>query len=51
MLLPSVASQVMITGADLPGSPPQWLGAVVLIGYGLAAGAIGTVLTTRRDVA
>ncbi|HEY4027944.1 MAG TPA: ABC transporter permease [Candidatus Dormibacteraeota bacterium] len=48
--VPSVASQVMITGADLPGNPPQWLGAAVLIGYGVVAGGIGTLLTQRRDI-
>ena len=50
VVVPSVASQAMISGGDIPGNPPQWLGAVVLIGYGVAAGAIGTVLTQRRDV-
>jgi ABC-type transport system involved in multi-copper enzyme maturation permease subunit len=48
--VPSVASQVMITGADLPGNPPQWLGAVVLIAYAVVAGTIGTLLTRSRDV-
>jgi ABC-type transport system involved in multi-copper enzyme maturation permease subunit len=48
--VPSVASQVMITGADLPGNPPQWLGAVVLVAYALVAGMIGTLLTRSRDV-
>ena len=51
VLIPSIASQLMISGADIPGNPPQWLGAVVLVAYGLAAGAIGTVLTERRDIA
>jgi ABC-2 type transport system permease protein len=50
VLLPSVASQVMITGADLPGNPPQWLGAVVLVAYALVAGSIGTLLTRSRDI-
>jgi ABC-type transport system involved in multi-copper enzyme maturation permease subunit len=50
VLVPSIASQAMIAGGDLPGSPPQWLGAVVLIGYGVVAGAAGTVLTVRRDI-
>jgi ABC-2 type transport system permease protein len=48
--VPSVASQVMITGADLPGSPPQWLGAVVLVAYAVVAGTIGTLLTRSRDI-
>ena len=50
VVVPSIASQVMITGGDLPGNPPQWLGAVVLVAYGVVAGAAGTLLTRRRDV-
>jgi ABC-type transport system involved in multi-copper enzyme maturation permease subunit len=50
VVIPSVASQAMISGGDIPGNPPQWLGAVVLIGYGVVAGGIGTLLTGRRDV-
>jgi ABC-2 type transport system permease protein len=48
--VPSVASQAMISGGDIPGNPPQWLGAVVLIGYAVVAGGIGTLLTRSRDV-
>jgi ABC-type transport system involved in multi-copper enzyme maturation permease subunit len=49
--VPSVASQAMISGGDIPGNPPQWLGALVLIGYGVLAGGVGTILTQRRDIA
>lgn len=50
VIVPSIASQAMISGGDIPGNPPQWLGAVVLIGYGVVAGTIGTLLTRSRDV-
>jgi ABC-2 type transport system permease protein len=50
VLVPTTASQLMISGTELPGSPPQWVGAVVLIGYAVVTGALGTVLTKRRDV-
>ena len=50
VVVPSIASQVMITGGDLPGNPPQWLGAVVLVAYGVVAGGAGTLITRRRDV-
>lgn len=50
VVVPSIASQVMITGGDIPGNPPQWLGAVVLVAYAIAAGTIGTLLTRSRDV-
>jgi len=53
--LPSVASQIMISadrvplGPDVLG-PPWWVGALVLIGYGLLAGTIGTLITRKRDI-
>jgi ABC-type transport system involved in multi-copper enzyme maturation permease subunit len=31
-------------------SPPQWVGAAVLIGYGLLLGAIGTLIIRKRDI-
>jgi ABC-2 type transport system permease protein len=48
--VPSIASSLMITGSKLPGNPPQWSGAAVLIGYALVTGAIGTMLVRRRDI-
>lgn len=50
VIIPSVASSLMITGGDIPGNPPQWLGAVVLVAYAVGAGTIGTLLTRRRDI-
>jgi ABC-2 type transport system permease protein len=50
VVVPSVASSVMITGGDIPGNPPQWLGAVVLVAYAVVAGTIGTLLTRTRDI-
>ena len=50
VVVPSVASQTMISGGDIPGRPPQWLGAVVLIAYAVVAGTIGTLLTRSRDI-
>jgi ABC-2 type transport system permease protein len=50
VLVPTSASQLMISGTDLPGSPPRWVGAVVLIGYALVTGLLGTALTKRRDI-
>jgi ABC-type transport system involved in multi-copper enzyme maturation permease subunit len=49
--VPSLASTVMIS-TDKPWdqAPQQWVGAVVLIGYGVAAGAIGTLITRKRDI-
>jgi ABC-type transport system involved in multi-copper enzyme maturation permease subunit len=53
--LPSVASQIMISADRVPLGPgvlgpPWWVGALVLIGYGLVAGTIGTLITRKRDI-
>nr|MDT0657771.1 ABC transporter permease [Micromonospora sp. DSM 115978] len=50
VLVPSIASALMISGTELPGSPPQWAGAVVLIGYALVTGTVGTMIMRRRDI-
>lgn len=50
VIVPSLASQLMVNNTDLPGSPPQWLGAVVLIGYAAVSGVIGTLIVRTRDV-
>jgi ABC-2 type transport system permease protein len=51
VLVPTTASALMISGTDLPGNPPRWVGAVVLIGYAVIAGVLGTVIMKRRDIA
>ncbi|MEV0153150.1 ABC transporter permease [Micromonospora sp. NPDC050686] len=51
VIVPSTASQLMISGTELPGNPPQWVGAVVLIAYAVVTGAIGTLIMRRRDIA
>jgi ABC-2 type transport system permease protein len=50
VLIPTVASQLMISGTELPGNPPRWVGAVVLLGYALVSGLLGTAITRRRDI-
>ncbi|MEU4214506.1 ABC transporter permease [Actinoplanes sp. NPDC026623] len=50
VLVPPLASQLMISGTELPGNPPRWVGAVVLIGYAAFAGVLGTWLIKRRDI-
>jgi len=50
VLVPTAASQLMISGTDLPGNPPRWVGAIVLIGYAVLAGVVGTLITKRRDI-
>jgi ABC-type transport system involved in multi-copper enzyme maturation permease subunit len=51
VIVPAVASTIMISPAKtFPESPPQWVGALVLIGYGVVAGLIGTLILRKRDV-
>ena len=50
VLVPTTASTLMISGTELPGNPPRWVGAVVLIGYAVVTGLIGTMIMKRRDV-
>jgi hypothetical protein len=50
VLVPSIASSLMITGTELPGSPPQWVGAVVLIGYAVVTGTVGSLIMRTRDI-
>jgi ABC-2 type transport system permease protein len=51
VIAPEVASQVMITsGRAFPHAPPQWVGAAVMAGYGLALTAAGSAAIRRRDV-
>lgn len=51
VVVPSTASQLMISGTELPGNPPQWVGAAVLIGYAAITAAVGTAIMRRRDIA
>jgi ABC-2 type transport system permease protein len=49
--LPSIASQVMISPDKLyPQSAAWWVGALVMIGWSVLAGAIGVLLNSRRDI-
>lgn len=50
VLVPPLASQLMVGGAELPGDPPRWFGAAVLVVYAVIAGVVGTFLTKKRDI-
>lgn len=48
---PSMASQIMVSPEEVyPESPAWWVGALVLVGYGIVFGTIGTLITRRRDI-
>jgi ABC-2 type transport system permease protein len=52
VIVPAVASTVMTSPVKtFTESPPQWVGAAVLIGYGVLAGAFGIWTLRRRDIA
>ncbi|MBM0260874.1 ABC transporter permease subunit [Micromonospora sp. 4G55] len=51
VIVPSTASSLMISGTELPGNPPQWVGAVVLIAYAVLTSAAGSLIMRRRDIA
>jgi ABC-2 type transport system permease protein len=49
--LPTIASQIMITPEKLyPQAAAWWVGALVMVGWGVLAGLAGIVLTRRRDI-
>jgi ABC-type transport system involved in multi-copper enzyme maturation permease subunit len=50
VIVPTTASQLMVSGTELPGNPPRWVGAAVLIAYAVVGGAIGTMITKSRDI-
>ena len=51
VIAPAVASQVMISPTALfTGSPPQWVGAAVLVAYSAVFVALGLRMLRRRDI-
>lgn len=48
---PAVASMVMISPeSPYPNAPDWWVGLLVLLGYALGLGAIGTLIMRKRDI-
>jgi len=51
VIAPAIASALMINpGQIFAHQPPHWVGGVVLFGYALVTGAIGLIITRRRDI-
>jgi ABC-2 type transport system permease protein len=51
VLVPARAAEIAVSPTKLyEQSPPEWVGAVVLIGYGIVLGVIGTSLMRNRDI-
>lgn len=52
VVVPTVASAVMISPTKtFDQSPGQWVGALVLLAYGLVLGGLGVTILRRRDIA
>jgi ABC-2 type transport system permease protein len=49
-VLPSAASSAMTSAERIPGAPPWYGGAAILLAYGLAAAGVGAALTRQRDI-
>jgi ABC-2 type transport system permease protein len=48
---PGVASSVMVSPErPFADSPDWWVGALVLVAYGILFGVVGTLITRRRDI-
>jgi ABC-type transport system involved in multi-copper enzyme maturation permease subunit len=51
VIVPATAAQVAVSPTKtFPQSPPEWVGAVVLVAYGVVMGTIGTLIMRRRDI-
>ncbi len=54
VIVPSIAAQVAEGSKDLAiphgQIPPWWVGVLVMLGYGVSAAVIGTLILRRRDV-
>jgi ABC-2 type transport system permease protein len=51
VLVPARAAEIAVSPVKLfPQSPPEWVGAAVLVGYGMVFGIIGTLIMRKRDI-
>jgi ABC-2 type transport system permease protein len=48
--LPAQASALMVSGDSMPGQPQYWVGALVLLGWAVVTGAVGTLIMRNRDI-
>jgi ABC-type transport system involved in multi-copper enzyme maturation permease subunit len=51
VIVPARAAEIAVAPMKTyPQSPPEWVGAAVLIGYGLVFGVVGTLIMRKRDI-
>ncbi|BCB81730.1 hypothetical protein GCM10022251_15340 [Phytohabitans flavus] len=49
-IVPSIASGLMVSGNNIPGQPVFWVGALILLGWSVLTGTVGTLITRTRDI-
>jgi len=51
VIVPATAAQIAVSAVQaFPQAPPWWVGALVLLGYGVVTGLIGIAIMRRRDI-
>ncbi len=50
ILIPTLASDLLITGPQMPDDPPRWVGGLILVAYAAITAVVGTLITKQRDV-
>ncbi|GIE79664.1 hypothetical protein Aph02nite_56140 [Actinoplanes philippinensis] len=51
IIIPTLASDLLVSGPQSADDLPRWVGAAVLLAYAALAGALGTLITRQRDIA
>jgi ABC-2 type transport system permease protein len=50
VVVPTLASDLMVTGPQFDGDPPRWVGAAIMLAYAALFSVIGTLITKQRDI-
>lgn len=50
VVVPTLASELMVSGPQFPDDPPRWVGAVIMLAYAAMFSVIGTLITKQRDI-
>jgi ABC-2 type transport system permease protein len=51
VIVPATAATVFVSATEaFPDAPPYWVGGLVLLGYGVLGGLIGTMILRKRDI-
>ncbi|MDI6097872.1 ABC transporter permease [Actinoplanes sp. NEAU-A12] len=50
VVVPTLASDLMVSGQQFPDDPPRWVGALIMLAYAAVFSVVGTLITKERDV-